>query len=93
MTVNPPFIHGSPGTGAVLFVQVSRVSGFRSEVDVALANPPSWVGVNFNPLIINSTRRNATLVIALTKDAPKGSYNFTLVGTAQGSASNPWHFK
>ena len=69
------------------------LSGFRSEVDVALANPPSWVAVNFNPLIINPTSRNATLVIVLTKDAPKGSYNFTLVGTAQGSATQSVAFQ
>ena len=91
MTVNPTFIHGSPGSGGVLFVQVSRVLGFRGEVDVALANQPSWVQAN--PLIINSTSRNATLIIVLSKDAPKGSYSLTVVGTAQDSAKQSVMFQ
>src|SRR5208337_2068403 len=84
MTVNPSSFHAAAGGGFILFIQVNRVTGFTSDVNVTLLNPPNWISAA--TLVLNSTSVNGTMAVPLSKQALKGSYQLTVVGTAQGSA-------
>lgn len=85
MSVTPPFFHAAAGGGFLLFIQVRRVAGFTADVNVTLLNAPSWITPP--TLVINSTAVNGSLAVPLSKEAPKGSYQLTVVGTAQGSSA------
>ena len=64
MTVNPPSFHAAAGGGFVLFIQVSRVAGFTSDVNVTLLNPPSWI--NSPTVTLNATNTNSTMTVPLS---------------------------
>lgn len=85
LAVSPHAFPLSPGWGRNVTVYVARTPGFQADVNVSLANGPSWI--YYQPTVIHSSETNATMYVAITGSAPKVTVQFNVEARGVGSAN------